>query len=155
MAIRMHILRAKAASTQALMLGCSRRFKDCYTAVNSGTHAYDKHTPAHTSTQKLTHTHNHINTHTHTPCTQVISLLWCHVHTHTQTHTHTVTYTHTLTHIHTMHSGEQPPVVWVTIGLLAVDGLALQLKLKRADKPRERDKVSVRMCTCEFVYGQN
>jgi len=38
-------------------------------------------------------------------------------------------------------SGEQPPVVWVTIGLLAVEGLALQLKLKRADTPKERDKV--------------
>eukprot|EP00983_Pelagomonas_calceolata_P097597 1158266-Pelagomonas_calceolata.AAC.11 len=35
---------------------------------------------------------------------------------------------------------EQPPIVWVTIGLLATDGLALQLKLKRADKPRERDR---------------
>jgi hypothetical protein len=39
-------------------------------------------------------------------------------------------------------AGEKPPVVWVNIGLLAEDGLVLQLKLKRAEKPRERDKVA-------------
>lgn len=39
-------------------------------------------------------------------------------------------------------AGAQPPVVWVNIGLLAEDGVVLQLKLKRAEKPRERDRVA-------------
>ena len=30
--------------------------------------------------------------------------------------------------------------VWLTVGSLAGDGLALQLKLKRLDRPTERDK---------------
>ncbi len=33
------------------------------------------------------------------------------------------------------------PAVWLTVGSLAGDGMALQLKLKRLDKPSERDKV--------------
>lgn len=32
------------------------------------------------------------------------------------------------------------PAVWVTVGGLAGAGLALQLKLKRLDRPAERDK---------------
>lgn len=39
-------------------------------------------------------------------------------------------------------SEEGAPVLWVTVGLLAVDGLALQIKLKKAPKPKERDRVS-------------
>lgn len=39
-------------------------------------------------------------------------------------------------------AGEKPPIVWVNIGVLAEDEMVLQLKLKRADKPMERDKVS-------------
>ncbi|KAF5841932.1 hypothetical protein DUNSADRAFT_10103 [Dunaliella salina] len=50
-------------------------------------------------------------------------------------------------------AGEQPPIVWVTIGLLATDGLALQLKLKRADKPRERDRVLGVWCAYHPVGG--
>lgn len=38
--------------------------------------------------------------------------------------------------------GELPAVVWVTVGLLAVDGAALQLKLKRTDKPTQRDRMA-------------
>ena len=34
------------------------------------------------------------------------------------------------------------PVIWLTVGLLAVDGFVLQLKLKRAAKPKERDAAS-------------
>ena len=34
------------------------------------------------------------------------------------------------------------PVIWLTVGLLAMDGFALQLKLKKAAKPKERDAVS-------------
>ncbi|KAG1671405.1 hypothetical protein FOA52_011902 [Chlamydomonas sp. UWO 241] len=34
---------------------------------------------------------------------------------------------------------ELPLIVWVTAGLLATDGVVLQLKLKRADKPVQRD----------------
>jgi hypothetical protein len=34
-----------------------------------------------------------------------------------------------------------PTGMWVTIGLLAQDGLALQIRLKRAVEPSERDKV--------------
>jgi len=43
--------------------------------------------------------------------------------------------------------------VWVTIGLLATDGLALQLKLKRADKPRERDRILGVWCAYHPVGG--
>lgn len=32
------------------------------------------------------------------------------------------------------------PVVWLTVGGLAGSGLALQLKLKRLDRPSDRDK---------------
>ncbi len=40
-------------------------------------------------------------------------------------------------------AGDKPPVVWVNIGLLAEDGLVLQLKLKRGDASQhERDKTS-------------
>ncbi|KAL6764744.1 hypothetical protein V8C86DRAFT_1823479, partial [Haematococcus lacustris] len=39
-------------------------------------------------------------------------------------------------------AGQQPPVIWLNIGLLAEDGLVLQLKLRRAAKPVERDTVS-------------
>lgn len=39
-------------------------------------------------------------------------------------------------------ASELPSVVWVTVGLLAVDGIALQVKLKRDDKPKQRDRVS-------------
>lgn len=39
-------------------------------------------------------------------------------------------------------ASELPPIVWVTVGLLAVDGIALQVKLKRDDKPKQRDKFS-------------
>ena len=35
-----------------------------------------------------------------------------------------------------------PQVIWLTVGLLAADGFALQLKLKKAPKPKERDAVS-------------
>ncbi|KAG2431018.1 hypothetical protein HYH02_013547 [Chlamydomonas schloesseri] len=42
----------------------------------------------------------------------------------------------------TRDSGEGAPVLWVTVGLLAVDGLALQVKLKKAAKPKERDRVA-------------
>ena len=31
---------------------------------------------------------------------------------------------------------DTPPGLWLTVGLLATDGLALQLRLKRADKVR-------------------
>ena len=34
------------------------------------------------------------------------------------------------------------PAVWVTVGGLAGSGLALQLKLKRLDRPSERDKTA-------------
>jgi len=34
------------------------------------------------------------------------------------------------------------PVVWLTVGLLAEDGFALQLKLKRDDGSREKDKAT-------------
>uniref|UniRef100_A0A7R9Z7P6 Uncharacterized protein n=1 Tax=Chlamydomonas euryale TaxID=1486919 RepID=A0A7R9Z7P6_9CHLO len=37
---------------------------------------------------------------------------------------------------------ELPPVVWLTVGLLATDGVVLQLKLKRTDKPTQRDKMT-------------
>lgn len=33
------------------------------------------------------------------------------------------------------------PAVWLTVGSLAGEGLVLQLKLKRLDRPSERDKV--------------
>ncbi|KAG2424422.1 hypothetical protein HXX76_014475 [Chlamydomonas incerta] len=42
----------------------------------------------------------------------------------------------------TRDSGEGAPVLWVTVGLLAVDGLALQIKLKKAARPKERDRVA-------------
>ncbi|PNW79580.1 hypothetical protein CHLRE_08g358751v5 [Chlamydomonas reinhardtii] len=42
----------------------------------------------------------------------------------------------------TRDSGEGAAVLWVTVGLLAVDGLALQVKLKKAPKPKERDRVA-------------
>ncbi|KAG2497473.1 hypothetical protein HYH03_004627 [Edaphochlamys debaryana] len=42
----------------------------------------------------------------------------------------------------TRDSGEGAAVLWVTVGLLAVDGLALQIKLKKAPKPKERDRVA-------------
>lgn len=35
-----------------------------------------------------------------------------------------------------------PAVVWVTIGILASNGFALQLKLKRNDQSREKDKTT-------------
>ena len=35
-----------------------------------------------------------------------------------------------------------PPVVWLTVGLLATDGVVLQLKLKRNDAALEKDKQS-------------
>ena len=34
-----------------------------------------------------------------------------------------------------------PAGIWVTVGLLAADGFALQLRLKRATKPSQRDRV--------------
>lgn len=34
-----------------------------------------------------------------------------------------------------------PAAIWVTIGLIAQDGFALQVKLKRAARPSERDRV--------------
>ncbi|GAX77785.1 hypothetical protein CEUSTIGMA_g5228.t1 [Chlamydomonas eustigma] len=37
---------------------------------------------------------------------------------------------------------ELPPIVWLTVGLLASDGIALQLKLRRADKAQQRDRIS-------------
>eukprot|EP00877_Chromochloris_zofingiensis_P004789 jgi/Chrzof1/14310/Cz08g32160.t1 len=36
---------------------------------------------------------------------------------------------------------EGPAALWLTVGLLAADGFALQLKLKKAEKPKERDKI--------------
>ncbi|KXZ43602.1 hypothetical protein GPECTOR_85g332 [Gonium pectorale] len=42
----------------------------------------------------------------------------------------------------TRDSAEGAPVLWVTVGLLAVDGLVLQVKLKKAPKPKERDRVA-------------
>ena len=35
-----------------------------------------------------------------------------------------------------------PATLWLTVGLLAVDGLTVQLKLRKADKPSERDKAA-------------
>ncbi|GLC39562.1 hypothetical protein PLESTB_001626800 [Pleodorina starrii] len=42
----------------------------------------------------------------------------------------------------TRDSGEGAAVLWVTVGLLAVEGLVLQIKLKKAAKPKERDRVA-------------
>ncbi|GFR49693.1 hypothetical protein Agub_g11843 [Astrephomene gubernaculifera] len=42
----------------------------------------------------------------------------------------------------TRDSGEGAAVLWVTVGLLAVDGVVLQIKLKKAPKPKERDRVA-------------
>ncbi|KAA6426414.1 MAG: zinc finger MYND domain-containing 10-like [Trebouxia sp. A1-2] len=39
-------------------------------------------------------------------------------------------------------AAELPAVVWLTAGLLATDTFALQLKLKRAEKPKTRDKAA-------------
>jgi hypothetical protein len=40
-------------------------------------------------------------------------------------------------------SGQKPPVVWVNVGLLAEDGMVLQLKLRRGEKQvSERDRLS-------------
>lgn len=39
-------------------------------------------------------------------------------------------------------SAEGAPVLWVTVGLLAVDGVVLQVKLKKAPKPKERDRIA-------------
>ncbi|WIA29347.1 hypothetical protein OEZ86_011852 [Tetradesmus obliquus] len=36
--------------------------------------------------------------------------------------------------------GGPPPGLWLTVGLLAADGFALQLRLKKADRPTERDR---------------
>lgn len=35
---------------------------------------------------------------------------------------------------------EHPAVLWVTVGILAADGLAVQIKLKKADQPTIKDK---------------
>lgn len=40
-----------------------------------------------------------------------------------------------------MKTSEGPAALWITVGLLAADGFALQLKLKKADKPKERDAI--------------
>lgn len=37
-------------------------------------------------------------------------------------------------------TSELAPAVWLTVGSLAGSGLALQLKLKRLDRPSERDR---------------
>eukprot|EP00879_Flechtneria_rotunda_P025512 GHRR01027113.1.p1 GENE.GHRR01027113.1~~GHRR01027113.1.p1 ORF type:complete len:191 (+),score=94.22 GHRR01027113.1:265-837(+) len=38
-------------------------------------------------------------------------------------------------------NNDGPPAgLWLTVGLLAADGFALQLRLKKADKPKERDR---------------
>lgn len=37
---------------------------------------------------------------------------------------------------------ELQSMLWVTVGLLAIDGITLQLKLKSMDKPKDRDKVN-------------
>ncbi|GLI58538.1 hypothetical protein VaNZ11_000280 [Volvox africanus] len=42
----------------------------------------------------------------------------------------------------TRSSEEGAAALWVTVGLLAVDGLVLQVKLKKAPKPKERDRVA-------------
>lgn len=41
-------------------------------------------------------------------------------------------------------AGEKPPIVWVNVGILADEGLVLQLKLKRAEgnTGHERDKIA-------------
>lgn len=42
----------------------------------------------------------------------------------------------TLPEVPVRSAGEEPAALWVTLGLLATDGVALQLKLKRAEKVR-------------------
>ncbi|GBF95610.1 hypothetical protein Rsub_08592 [Raphidocelis subcapitata] len=48
---------------------------------------------------------------------------------------------------------DAPEALWLTVGLLATDGLALQLRLKRAAKPAERDPVMGAWCAYQAVGG--
>eukprot|EP00775_Hariotina_reticulata_P002322 gene2322-2630_t len=48
---------------------------------------------------------------------------------------------------------DAPAALWLTVGLLAADGFALQLKLRKSDKPTDRDRVEGSWCAYHAVGG--
>ncbi len=50
-------------------------------------------------------------------------------------------------------SSEGPAALWLTVGLLAVDGLALQLRLKKHEKVRGSWSCHLPGCRTHWVLG--
>ena len=50
-------------------------------------------------------------------------------------------------------AADAPAGLWVTVGLLAADGVALQLRLRRADRPVERDAATGAWCAYHVAGG--